>query len=350
MRKNESAEIAADLRTLGYANLEVFDASDAFCHELARVADPEAKRRIVGRLFVEVVHRALARVDLGTGVVLAQGTIYPDTIESGGTAKADTIKTHHNRVREIEELIARGQVVEPLRDLYKDEVRDVGRQLGLPERLLQRHPFPGPGLVIRILCSNTGTPEPGFDAQAGGVAALARELNLASTVLPVRSVGVQGDSRTYAHPALVWPLQGPPPSWEALRTFAARVVNTHRTVNRVVLSVRPVAATALHLAPAFADRANADRLRDVDALVRDRMRADREIWQLGVVSLPLFDAAGRQAFVIRPVLSTDAMTADVFPMPWERLAALEQEACRVPGVAAVWIDVTTKPPATIEWE
>jgi GMP synthase (glutamine-hydrolysing) len=128
------------------------------------------------------------------------------------------------------------------------------------------------------------------------------------------------------------------------------VVNTHRTVNRVVLSVRPVAATALHLAPAFADRANADRLRDVDALVRDRMRADREIWQLGVVSLPLFDAAGRQAFVIRPVLSTDAMTADVFPMPWERLAALEQEACRVPGVAAVWIDVTTKPPATIEWE
>ncbi|MBM4372385.1 MAG: glutamine-hydrolyzing GMP synthase, partial [Deltaproteobacteria bacterium] len=261
MRLGESEEIAGELRNLGYGSLEVVDASEAFFRALAGRVDPEEKRRAVGRLFVEVVHEALSGLAPDRGWMLAQGTIYPDTIESGGTAKADTIKTHHNRVPEIDELLARGLVVEPLRDLYKDEVRALGRALGLPDRLLARHPFPGPGLVIRILCSDTATPPAGFDHEAGAVEAMAREASLRSMVLPVRSVGVQGDSRTYAHPALVWQEEGrAPPSWTHLKAFAARLINTRRSVNRVVFSARPINPSELHLGLSHADAAAAERL------------------------------------------------------------------------------------------
>src|SRR6202012_1721341 len=115
--------------------------------------------------------------------ILGQGTIYPDTIESGGTAKADLIKTHHNRVAGIQKLIDQGRIIEPLASFYKDEVRSVGRQLGIAPELLDRHPFPGPGLAIRCLCAEeehavTRVPE--------------------GWLGPGHSVGVQGDSRSYA--------------------------------------------------------------------------------------------------------------------------------------------------------
>ncbi len=350
MRLDESAEIAAHLHRLGYDNLKVVDASERFFRELAGKSEPEEKRKIVGRLFVEVARDELAALGLDESWMLAQGTIYPDTIESGGTDKADTIKTHHNRVQEIDDLITQGRIIEPIRDLYKDEVRELGRQLDLPDHLLMRHPFPGPALVIRILCSGTDIPEAGYDAEAASVAEMATELELHSAVLPVRSVGVQGDSRTYAHPALLWSATGARPDWPRLKDFAARLVNAHATVNRVVFSARPADPASLHLGRAWADQDQADRLRRVDALVRERMEGFDEIWQLGVIALPLYDGAGRQVYVVRPVLSTDAMTADVFSVDWDLLEAMEDEARAIEGVGALWYDVTTKPPATIEWE
>jgi len=350
MRQDESAEIAGHLGRLGYDNLKVVDASERFYRELAGRVEPEVKRKIVGRLFVEVARDELATLGLDGDWMLAQGTIYPDTIESGGSDKADTIKTHHNRVQEIDDLIARGRVIEPIRDLYKDEVRDLGRQLELPEHLLERHPFPGPALVIRILCSGSDVPETGYDAEEESVARMVEELGLSSAVLPVRSVGVQGDARTYAHPALLWSDTGERPEWDLLKKFAARLVNLHPTVNRVVFSPRVCSPASLRLGQTFADREQADRLRRVDALVRERMAEFIEIWQLGVIALPLFGDDGRQVFVVRPVLSIDAMTADVFPIEWDLLEAMEDEVRAYGGVGSLWYDVTTKPPATIEWE
>ena len=115
--------------------------------------------------------------------ILGQGTIYPDTIESGGTAKAALIKTHHNRVAGIQKLLDEKRIVEPLSSFYKDEVREIGRELGLPAEFLERHPFPGPGLAIRCLCA-------GEDAEL--------RVTDGGFVVPVHSVGVQGDSRSYA--------------------------------------------------------------------------------------------------------------------------------------------------------
>ena len=119
------------------------------------VVDPEEKRHIIGEQFVAVQDRILRTGHFLDGAwILGQGTIYPDTIESGGTAKADLIKTHHNRVAGIQRLIDEGRIVEPLTYFYKDEVREIGRELGVPDEFLERHPFPGPGLAIRCLCSS----------------------------------------------------------------------------------------------------------------------------------------------------------------------------------------------------
>src|SRR5580704_122921 len=155
----------------------VADAREQFLTALAGVTDPEAKRHIIGEQFVEVQQTILESEHYLDGQwILGQGTIYPDTIESKGSAKADLIKTHHNRVAGIQKLIEAGRIVEPLASLYKDEVRLIGRELAISPALLDRHPFAGPGLAIRCLCAKTERiPEscpPGW-------------------VLPIRSVGVQ---------------------------------------------------------------------------------------------------------------------------------------------------------------
>ncbi len=132
----------------------VESAEAQFLDALAGVRDPEKKRHIIGEEFVRVQERIVESRHLMDGRwILGQGTIYPDTIESGGTEKAAVIKTHHNRVPGIQRLIDAGCIVEPLRSYYKDEVREIGRELDLPGELLDRHPFPGPGLAIRCLCS-----------------------------------------------------------------------------------------------------------------------------------------------------------------------------------------------------
>jgi GMP synthase (glutamine-hydrolysing) len=206
MRENESAMVATALAEAGFDDLHVVDASKTFLAAVEGMTDPEEKRKTIGRVFLEVQRAEFAKLGLNQDDwLLGQGTIYPDTIESGGTKTADTIKTHHNRVDEILEMINAGKVVEPLAELYKDEVRELGRQLGLSDPLVNRWPFPGPGLSIRTLCSNGKrfrvADEDSVNVQIQKTAA-AYHLN--GMVLPIRSVGVQGDQRSYQHPALVF--------------------------------------------------------------------------------------------------------------------------------------------------
>ncbi|MFH1465486.1 MAG: glutamine-hydrolyzing GMP synthase [Pseudomonadota bacterium] len=350
MRLGESADIMRYLRELGFANLHLERAEGRYLAALEGVVEPEHKRRIIGRLFVEVVDDAVRALRLGEGWLLAQGTIYPDSIESGATAKADLIKTHHNRVDEIQRLIAAGRVVEPLLDLYKHEVRELGMQLGLPRDLVDRHPFPGPALAIRALCSADAAPPGGYDADLDALQDIAARYGLAACVLPVRSVGVQGDSRTYRHPAALWYPDDRAPDWEVLLACAAEVVNRLPSLNRAVFAPGGADPSTLRLVPTFLDRPGMDLLRQVDHLTHTRTAHLGEIWQMPVVSLPLVEASGQRAFVLRPVTSRDAMTADVFRMPADLLAALQAEVAAIPGAGMLLYDLTTKPPGTIEWE
>ncbi|EKD93114.1 MAG: hypothetical protein ACD_28C00242G0005, partial [uncultured bacterium] len=151
MRQGEIEEVKKALHSIGIHDLHVQDAKQEFYKDLEGVADPEKKREWIGYRFLEVQKEVAQSLHLDPERwLLGQGTIYPDTIESGGTKHASKIKTHHNRVPEIEALIQEGKVLEPLKELYKDEVREVGEKLGLPHDMVWRHPFPGPGLAVRI--------------------------------------------------------------------------------------------------------------------------------------------------------------------------------------------------------
>ncbi|MBZ5602184.1 MAG: glutamine-hydrolyzing GMP synthase [Acidobacteriia bacterium] len=323
-----------ELVRTNFPSLHIEDDSARFLGALAGVTDPEKKRHIIGHQFVEVQQRILESEHYLDGHwILGQGTIYPDTIESGGTAKADLIKTHHNRVAGIQKLIEQGRIIEPLSSFYKDEVRAVGRELGLPDALIERHPFPGPGLAIRCLCSTESVaPEASHEVSKGG------------WILPVRSVGVQGDERTYRR---VLALDKFPAEDEA-----ARLINRIATVNRIVVSVwtaRPV--EELLAAPASLTAERIERLRRADAIVRRLAHDfDQTIWQFPVVLIPFGTEEKPDAVVLRPIDSVDGMTARAVRMPEDLLQKIVCELQTVEGIAGVFYDLTNKPPATIEWE
>jgi len=336
MRDGETRAVEQMFTRLG-GDVVVEHSSREFLDALAGARDPEVKRGIIGEAFVAVQERIVESQHLLDGQwILGQGTIYPDTIESGGTAQAAVIKTHHNRVEGIQKLIADGRIVEPLSSYYKDEVRAIGAHLGLPAEYLDRHPFPGPGLAIRCLCSDVDAP-----MTPRGEAFL----------LPVRSVGVQGDFRTYA-PVLATPEY--PSRTANLQSAATELVNNSGEINRVIAlvdSVAPLAEMRVWASSVTPERIR--RLREADRIVREMSHAsgfDREIWQFPVVLIPAGIEGCRDSIVLRPVDSIDGMTAQSVSMDEESLGAMADCLLKVEGIAAVFYDLTHKPPATIEWE
>ncbi len=259
MRLNETEQVKIQFEEVGVP-IEVVDASERFLTALKGVTDPEQKRRIIGTMFVDVFWGVADNVEL-----LAQGTLYPDVIESAtsGSKITSVIKTHHNRVDRIMELKAQGKVLEPLAELFKDEVRALGESLGIPHHALWRHPFPGPGLAVRV--PGEITPEKLAivrhaddiwikELRRGGQ--YDRVWQAYAALLPVKTVGVKGDERSY-----------------------------------------------------------------------------------------------EAAISLRAVISEDAMTADWVELPYEVLRAASNKILNsVKGINRVLYDISTKPPASIEWE
>ena len=352
MRKGESARVISEFEKRGLGkNLHFVDASERFLKALEGAVEPEKKRRIIGDTFIDVFRDEASRLDL-SGYLLAQGTIYPDTIETGGTKRADTIKTHHNRVPIIEEMISQGRVVEPIAELYKVEVRELGEALGLPEELVWRHPFPGPGLGIRLLCSEglPFSPVPGARDRLDRLDRLLHPLGLGGMILPVRSVGVKADLRSYEQPVMLW---GDLP-WTRAEALAAMIFQEVPGTNRCVVDLTGRGAAAARPLAATVTRERLDLLREADALVMDGLRRHglyRVVWQCPTVFVPLeLDGRGREFVVIRPVLSERAMTARPALLPEALLDELREALLALPGVSGVALDITTKPPGTIEWE
>ncbi len=248
MRRGEARQVEATFHEALGIRLLMVDASQRFLGALQGVTDPEAKRHIIGEQFIRVFE-AEAR-GLGDAKFLAQGTIYPDVIESAGSPTAQRIKSHHNVGGLPEEMDL--ALIEPLRELFKDEVRQVGLALGLPAELVWRHPFPGPGLGVRILGEVTAERVATLQAadaiflEALWEAGLYRETSQAFAVLlPVRSVGVMGDGRTYANVVALRAVTTEDfmtADWarlpyELLGRVANRIVNEVDGVNRVVYDV-----------------------------------------------------------------------------------------------------------------
>ncbi|MET8697712.1 MULTISPECIES: glutamine-hydrolyzing GMP synthase [unclassified Kitasatospora] len=255
MRKGETEQVEKDFVAATGVQLKVVDAQERFLDALKGVSDPEEKRKIIGREFIRVFEQAQAEIIAEAGEhgesvdFLVQGTLYPDVVESGGGEGTANIKSHHNVGGLPEDL--QFALVEPLRKLFKDEVRMVGQELGLPEEIVQRQPFPGPGLGIRIVGEVTKERLDLLrDADAIAreeltAAGLDREIWQCPVVLlaDVRSVGVQGDGRTYGHPIVLRPVSSEDAMtadwsrlpYDVLARISTRITNEVRDVNRVVL-------------------------------------------------------------------------------------------------------------------
>ncbi|WP_123028460.1 glutamine-hydrolyzing GMP synthase [Mycolicibacterium stellerae] len=254
LRAGERAQVQRDFVAATGANLVTVDAEKRFLDALAAVTNPEGKRKIIGREFIRAFEGAVRDIvgDTGSEVdFLVQGTLYPDVVESGGGSGTANIKSHHNVGGLPDDL--KFKLVEPLRLLFKDEVRAVGRELGLPEEIVARQPFPGPGLAIRIIGEVTaGRLETLRRADAIAreeltAAGLDNQIWQCPVVLlaDIRSVGVQGDGRTYGHPIVLRPVSSEDAMtadwtrvpYEVLERISTRITNEVPEVNRVTLDV-----------------------------------------------------------------------------------------------------------------
>ena len=252
LREGEAEQVERDFVASTGVTLKVVDAKDRFLKALAGVTDPETKRKIIGTEFIRVFEAAAREISESEPIdFLVQGTLYPDVVESGGGEGAANIKSHHNVGGLPDDL--QFKLIEPLRTLFKDEVRYAGLSMGLPEEIIWRQPFPGPGLAIRIVGEVT---ENNLRILRKADAIARNELRIAELdriiwqcpvvlLADVRSVGVQGDGRTYGHPIVLRPVSSEDAMtadwsripYEVLEKISTRITNEVREVNRVVLDV-----------------------------------------------------------------------------------------------------------------
>jgi len=418
LRKNESAQVKESLEAIGL-KLHVFNESHQFFHGTTRipsklgnntvnvevgplhsVMQPEEKRKIIGDTFVKVTNNIMKQLNLDPEhTFLAQGTLRPDLIESAShlaSNSAATIKTHHNDSLLVRELREKGRVIEPLKDFHKDEVRILGKELGLPDALVQRHPFPGPGLAIRVLCADEKyvcknfseinnllgfivgyssaikKPHPLLHRITDGLSqddintlkTISSNNNFTSTLLPIKTVGVQGDCRTYSYVAAL-SSDDDSPCWESLVKLA-KIIPMLCPINRVtfvfggrlIYPIQEITYTTLTTNVL-------QLLRQVDNIANDVIVKNdlmKTITQMPIILIPIhfdIDPVSRRPFcqrsvVIRPFLTNDFMTGVAAQpgkdLPVKVLADMVAKLTAVPGISRVLYDLTSKPPGTTEWE
>ena len=336
LRQNEADQVIANYKILGYDNIEFRDYSSYFLQSVKDIYNSESKRKFIGKTFLDVRTKFLQELNLDTNTwMLGQGTLYPDIIESGGSKKSNVIKSHHNRIDLVTEYIKKGLVVEPLANLYKDEVRKLGIDLGLPKELVMRHPFPGPGLAINVISST---------------------INHAETIdnfLPVKSVGVQGDERTFKKPFVI----DKNPDWETVETQSINITNTKDT-NRVVMYMPPNKQKACKnvnwkSSIASCNKQRLDLLRKAEYIVTTELKKSKilqDLFQVLVILLPISEQGTKESIVIRPVISEDVMTAQFAKIDWNILDNIVKKLYTIKKIDSVFYDVTHKPPATFGWE
>eukprot|EP00123_Amoebidium_parasiticum_P013864 comp22194_c2_seq1/m.32619 comp22194_c2_seq1/g.32619 ORF comp22194_c2_seq1/g.32619 comp22194_c2_seq1/m.32619 type:complete len:673 (-) comp22194_c2_seq1:522-2540(-) len=412
MRKRESALVKDSLQALGL-QLRVEDASETFYNsttfigkdekryetaKLKETAQPEEKRKIIGDTFMKVGEQVIREYNLDPEqVYLAQGTLRPDLIESASetvSKKADAIKTHHNDTELVRVLRARGRVIEPLKDYHKDEVRELGTSLGLPEELVHRQPFPGPGLAIRVICavepyicadfentqkfvkdivryglgdSTEATATKVTNTLGNAPSACLKGLGLAATLLPIKTVGVQGDGRTYSYVCALSLLDGSSPTetqWEGLFLYAKVIPRLCHNINRVVYVFgSSVEGPITAITPTLLTVPVLDQLREADSIVNHLLwenELTRALSQVPVISFPIdFDSRGsepttKRSIAIRTFITSDFMTGvPARPgkeMPIDVLQSMVDRIQQVPDISRVVYDMTAKPPGTTEWE
>lgn len=369
MRKNESDIVCENLKKLGMKNLIRENAKDYFMNTiveteegpigpLSETVDPEKKRRIIGEIFIQIANQVIERLGLDKeNTFIAQGTLRPDLIESGNpdiSGFAHKIKTHHNDVEIVRQARKKGLIVETNADWHKDEVRKVARKLGLDEAVASRQPFPGPGLAIRLLCHDK---KEEVEITASEVEKLSQILNGTEQkgyILPIKSVGVQGDARSYKNLCL---LEGNKLDfdWKEVTSKAKDITDSIPTINRVgyILNKSNITDEVKCFDMRIEDE-NVDLLRELDKIVTSNLEKCK-VNQTFAVLLPI-GVNKKYSVAIRTFVTNDFMTGrpgeigkEVEKEKMEKIIE-EIEANFGDKIDFIIYDVTSKPPATTEWQ
>ncbi|XP_036203247.1 GMP synthase [glutamine-hydrolyzing] isoform X2 [Myotis myotis] len=377
MRKRESQSVEEALKKLGI-QVKVINAAHSFYNgtttlpisdedrtprkriskTLNMTTSPEEKRKIIGDTFVKIANEVIGEMNLKPEeVFLAQGTLRPDLIESASlvaSGKAELIKTHHNDTELIRKLREEGKVIEPLKDFHKDEVRVLGRELGLPEELVSRHPFPGPGLAIRVICAE----EPYICKD------FPETNNILKIVADFSASVKKGDCRSYSYVCGI--SSKDEPDWESLIFLARLIPRMCHNINRVVyIFGPPVKEPPTDVTPTFLTTGVLSTLRQADFEAQNILRESGyagKISQMPVILTPLhFDRdplqkqpSCQRSVVIRTFITSDFMTGiPATPgneIPVEVVLKMVTEIKKIPGISRIMYDLTSKPPGTTEWE
>lgn len=368
MRKNESDMVCENLHELGLRNLIRENAADTFFNTVVEVdgkkigplttlVDPEDKRNLIGDVFIKVTRQAAERLNLDFDKTFwAQGTLRPDLIESGNpdvSSYAHRIKTHHNDVDIVRKAREKGLVVETNWDWHKDEVRQVARSLGIAEEIASRQPFPGPGLAIRLICNDGKSVVTSGQQQKFDQLLQAFNTGYQGTVLPIKTVGVQGDCRSYRYLSVIHG-QGMNFNWNDVYQIGKQLPNQVDFINRVgyVLNKTKVTGT-IKTHEMYLNPENVELLQELDNIVVKKLNIP-PISQVFAVLLPV-GVTKKYSVGIRTFITNDFMTGrPAFvgeDITREMLAEIVAEIeSGFPEIDLIFYDVTSKPPATVEWQ
>jgi GMP synthase (glutamine-hydrolysing) len=369
MRLDESRKVYEQLKELGL-ELRVVDAKEQFYSArttidgmetpmLSEVVDPQVKRKIIGDTFIRVAQEEIQSLGLSVDdVYLAQGTLRPDLIESASSLAsggADTIKTHHNDTELVRKLRKAGRVIEPLCDYHKDEVRVLGEKLGLSKDLVWRHPFPGPGLAVRLICAKRPYKTEKYDSIAEKLGQFCTD-DIKAHLFPIQTVGVQGDGRSYSY--LVG-LSGMA-HWEELFRIAREIPKHIHEVNRVVYVFgKKELGDFCWVTPTYPGPEPVAQLQKADDIVTEVLYEEGlagKLSQVPVISFPMsFGVPGNRSIAVRPFITNDFMTGVAAvpgkDIPTRTLGTIVRRILdEVPGISRIVYDLTSKPPGTTEWE
>ena len=369
MRKNESDVICENLKKLGLKNLIRENAKDTFFNTVVEVEgkkigplvdtiDPETKRQIIGEIFIRIANNVIERLGLDPEhTFIAQGTLRPDLIESGNpeiSGFAHKIKTHHNDVAIVREARKKGLIVETNSDWHKDEVRKVARMLGLEESIASRQPFPGPGLAIRLLCHDKSEEVVITQEEVDKMNAIVNPKGENAQIIPIKSVGVQGDARSYRNLGILYG-NGIDFDWDNVTTVAKQVTDSINTINRIgyILNVKDVNQKIECFDMKINDEC-VDLLRELDKIVTSNLEGSK-VNQTFAVLLPI-GITKKYSVAIRTFVTNDFMTGRPGKIGTEvdkkmiEKAVKEIEDNFSDKIEFVIYDVTSKPPATCEWQ
>ena len=391
LRKNESMAIATRYRNFGFTNFVVANAAESFLKVMGKETDPKQKRLLEAAYFRHVRDKMMGKLGLNEEEwLVAVNSLYSDNRSYLDTNGANTISASTKKSFGVQALMDKGAIIEPLKELYRDEVRELGRKMGLQDEMAHRHPFPEPGLAINVLCS---TGELSYQEQSQLSQTQVKVLNLinkegmqstTATLLPVKAAGIKNGKNVFNFPVVLsFDSTGPKnwlsilqatdnqagstelaenkkdvpwyhiPRWRVLERVSSFITDSLDEVNRVVVKLYQRPGSDLRLQEGYCDKARLDQTREVDSIVLEELKRFgwyEEIFQHLTINLPYASRPDHCSIVLRPVDSEDVITGNFSHMHHEVLDAIMERLVQLPFVDAVYYDITNKPPAKFGWE